>query len=297
MKVLLSGSTGLIGSSLASELKSKGWEIVRLVREGKSRDPSDIPWNPESGVFDPAQLKGISAVIHLAGEPIAGRWTSAKMDAIRDSRVLSTALLSRAIAAAEARPEIFLCASAVGYYGNRGAQILTEGSEQGTGFLPGVCQEWEAATHPASAAGVRVVNLRFGVVLSPKGGALKQMLPAFKFGVGGRLGPGDQYMSWIALEDAVAAIVFLLLADKQNGPVNITSPHPVTNAEFTRALGRAVDRPALLPVPGFALRLLFGQMADDALLASARVVPARLSDAGFKFKHAELGVALEQMLA
>jgi len=244
----------------------------------------------------PELVSGFDAVIHLTGESVAGRWTAVKKVRIRNSRVLSTTNLSNALAKSESPPKVFLCASAIGYYGNRGDEILTEESPSGAGFLPEVCREWEAATEPAAKADIRTVNLRTGIVLSRSGGALKQMLLPFRLGLGGRIGSGRQWWSWIHIEDFIAAVHHTLQNESVKGPVNMVSPGPVTNAEFTKTLARVLRRPAILPVPAFAARLALGQLADEALLAGARVEPKKLVESGFDFKFPDLGSALENLL-
>lgn len=269
--------------------------MIRLVR--RRRDTDTIYWNPSELTLDPADLEGFDIVVHLAGENLAsGRWTAARKKAIRDSRVQGTRLLANALASLSAKPKFFLCASAGGYYGDRGDTELSEDASRGDGFLADVVVDWEAASQPAVAAGIRTVCLRTGVVLARNGGALKKMLPVFRLGLGGRLGSGRQYMSWIALEDVIAAILFVMRQETLSGPVNAASPHPVTNAEFTRVLGRVLHRPAVLPVPAFALKLLFGEMAEQTVLAGARVVPRKLTDTGFAFQYPELEPALRAVL-
>jgi len=253
-------------------------------------------WDPQAGTIDLAPAGQIDAVVHLAGENIAQRWTPEAKARIRDSRVRGTELISRAVADLQPRPRVLLSSSAVGYYGNRGEELLTEERKPGAGFLAELCQQWEAATATAAQAGLRVAHLRLGVVLDPNGGALKKMLPAFRAGVAGRLGSGRQYMSWVTLGDAVRAIDFLLNNETLRGPFNIVAPTPARNSEFTRAMSRVLHRPAILPVPGFALRLLAGQMADEALLASARVLPHRLQQSGFLFADNDLEPALRKLL-
>ena len=240
----------------------------------------------------PEVVSGYDAVIHLSGESVAGRWTAAKKARIRESRVVSTKNLSEALVRYEKPPKTFLCASAIGYYGNRGDEVLTEPSPSGTGFLSDVCREWEAATHTAANAAIRTVNLRIGLVLSRNGGALQQMLLPFSLGLGGKIGSGRQWWSWIHIEDFVAAVHHILRDNSLGGPVNMTSPNPVTNAEFTRTLAKVLKRPAILPVPAFAARLAFGELADEALLASARVEPKTLITNGFEFKFPQLRSAL-----
>jgi uncharacterized protein len=258
----------------------------------------------------PELVSGFDAVIHLSGESVTGRWTEAKKNRIRQSRVASTQYLSQALANAEPRPSTFICASAIGYYGNRGDETLTEESPSGDGFLPEVCREWEAATKTANDAGIRTVNLRIGLVLSHEGGALKPMLFPFRLGLGGRIGNGRQWWSWIHITDLISAVHHILQnASNSNverqasppgqpisGPINMTSPNPVTNADFTRTLAGVLKRPAILPVPGFAARLAFGELADEGILASARVVPRKLLDSGFQFKYTDLIGALNDLL-
>ena len=294
MKVLITGSTGMIGSALVSSLIKEGHAVVRFLRVEPEAGSADKRWDPESGSLDPAALEGVEAAVHLAGDNIAeGRWTEKKKARIRDSRVTGTRLLCGALAALAAPPRVVVSASAVGIYGDRGEEVLTEESAPGTGFLADVGREWEAASE---AKGVRVVNLRFGVVLSPSGGALGKMLTPFRLCVGGRLGSGRQYMSWIALDDALGAIHHVLATDTLRGPVNAVAPRAVTNLEFTKTLGRVLGRPTIFPMPGFMARLLFGQMADEALLASTRAEPARLVASGFKFKYPGLEEALRHVL-
>jgi uncharacterized protein (TIGR01777 family) len=297
MKILVTGSTGLVGSVLLPFLRSKGHEVFRLVRSQAKVGPAEIYWNPEQGIDDTSRLEGLDAVVHLAGENISeGRWTEEKKARIRDSRVKGTSVLSNALASLAQPPRTLLSASAVGYYGDRGDEIVREESAPGSDFLARVCRDWEAATEQAAQKGIRVVHLRFGVIFTPKGGALSKILAPFKFGVGGRLGSGKQYMSWITLDDVVGVIDHALLNDTLIGPVNVVAPNPVTNYEFTKTLGRVLSRPTIFPVPAFAARLAFGEMADAALLASTRAEPARLKESGYVFKHPELESALRQML-
>lgn len=284
----------MIGSALVSSLIKEGHAVVRLLRVEPEAGSADKRWDPGSGSLDPAALEGVEAAVHLAGDNIAeGRWTDKKKARIRDSRVTGTRLLCGALAALAAPPRVVVTASAVGIYGDRGEEVLTEESAPGTGFLADVGREWEAASE---AKGVRVVNLRFGVVLSPSGGALGKMLTPFRLCVGGRLGSGRQYMSWIALDDALGAIHHALATDTLRGPVNAVAPRAVTNLEFTKTLGRVLGRPTIFPMPGFMARLLFGQMADELLLASTRAEPARLLASGFKFKYPGLEEALRHVL-
>jgi len=297
MKIIVSGASGLIGTALAKDWIAGGHEVVRLVRKTAPGMAGIACWNPGAGELDPCILDNADVVVHLSGENIAqGRWTAARKARILDSRIKSTECVVQALLRAPNPPKALLCASAIGYYGHRGEELLTETSGPGTGFLAEVCQAWEAATRPASDRGIRVVNLRFGMVLSGEGGALRAMLPAFKLGIGGVIGSGRQYMSWIAMDDLIGAIRFLLGDESLSGPVNMVSPHPVTNTEFTKTLGRLLHRPAIIPVPAFAVRLALGEMADALLLASQRVEPARLLDAGFSFQYPGLEAALKRFL-
>jgi uncharacterized protein (TIGR01777 family) len=297
MKILVSGSTGLVGTALVSSLTGAGHQVIRLVRSQPGPGEKDIYWDPATGTLDSNRLEGFDAVVHLAGESIAeGRWTAEKKARIRNSRVKGTQLLAAALAQRVQRPGTLICSSAIGYYGDRGAEILREDSRPGSGFLPDVCREWEAATKAAADSGIRVVNLRTGLVLSSAGGALPKMLPPFKLGVGGKLGTGRQYMSWISIDDLVGAIQHAFEKDSLSGPVNAVSPHPVTNLEFTKTLGRVLSRPTIFPVPAFAVRLMFGQMGEDLLLASARVEPARLAGSGYVFRYPVLEGALRHVL-
>ena len=301
MKIIVTGASGLIGSALVPTLVADGHQVTRLVRDtgGTTPPPAnvrDVLWNPACGELDAASVAGHDAAIHLAGENVAdARWTKEKKQRIRDSRVQGTSLLAATLARLDPAPRALLCASAIGYYGDRGNEQLTEASAPGTDFLAGVCQEWEAAADAARAVGMRVVSLRFGVVLSADGGALAKMLTPFKLGVGGKVGDGTQYLSWITLGDAVGAIRHALVNEDMSGAVNVVAPAPATNAEFTHALGHAVGRPTLLSVPAFALRLGFGEMAD-ALLSSARVEPAQLKATGYQFQHPTLDGALRSLL-
>ncbi|HUS18924.1 MAG TPA: TIGR01777 family oxidoreductase [Terriglobales bacterium] len=291
---LISGASGLIGKAVADSLTADGWMVKRLVRrQGFGAD--EIGWNPSRGV-DFKTLEGADAVIHLAGEPIFDIWTAEKKRRIHDSRVQGTLALSQALAHCERKPGVMICASAVGYYGDRGEELLTEDSSPGTGFLAQTCSEWEAAAQPAREAGIRLVHLRTSIVLSKHGGALQTMLPAFKFGVAGKLASGCQYFPWISLADAVAIVRFALREQKLTGPINVAAPEQVTNAEFTKTLAKVLHRPAFIAVPGLALKLLPGNMAQETILASARVVPQRLLEAGFKFTHPELEGALREEL-
>jgi len=294
-RILISGASGLIGAALVSVLESSGDEVFRLVRRAL-RNERELQWDPERAV-PPELVSGFNAVIHLSGESVAGRWTTAKKQRIRDSRVVSTANLANAIARAEKPPQTFICASAVGYYGNRGDEVLTEESVSGSGFLAEVSREWEAAASPAANAGARVVNIRIGIVLSRDGGGLKQMMLPFRLGLGGKIGSGRQWWSWIHIDDLVAAVVFILQNVEMHGPVNMVSPNPVTNAEFTWTLARVLHRPAILPVPAFAARIAFGEFAKEGLLSSAKVMPKGLLQTEFRFRYPELEEGLTQLLA
>jgi uncharacterized protein (TIGR01777 family) len=297
MKILITGSTGLVGSRLAESLKSKGHGIVRLVRSTPKDSATEVYWNPEQGTLNATELEGLDAVVHLAGENVAeGRWTDEKKRRIRESRIKGTTLLSETLAKLKQKPEVLVSASAVGFYGSRGDEILDEQSASGSDFLAGVCREWELATQPAASAGVRVVNLRFGVILSGEGGALPKMLFPFRMGVGGKLGSGQQYISWIAIDDAVGAIEHALTNNSLRGPVNVVAPMAVTNYEFTKTLGHVLSRPTIFPVPAFAARLVFGEMADATLLSSQRAEPVRLKESGYTFKFPELEGALKHVL-
>ena len=298
MRVAITGSTGLVGSEVVSALSAEGHEVVRLVRREPAPGEKAVRWNPAQGEVDAAGLEGFDAVLHLAGENVgSGRWTAARKTAIRDSRVNGTRLLCDALAGLARPPKTLVCASAIGYYGDRGGESLTEESSPGTGFLAGVSREWEAASASAARKGIRVVTLRIGVVLSSKGGALSRMLPLFRAGLGGVIGGGSQYLSWVALDELPFIVLHALQCADLVGPVNAVTPHPVTNREFTQALGNALSRPTPLPVPAFALRLAVGrEMADALLLASARVLPRRLEATGYRFRFPELGEALRHLL-
>lgn len=296
MKILVSGSTGLVGSALVPFLVSGGHEVVRLVRGQPQLGATEVPWDPQAGTIEAAKLEGLDAVVHLAGENIAGRWTAAKKARIRSSRVEGTRLLAETLARLKRPPKTLIGASAIGYYGHRGGEVLREDSPPGAGFLADVCREWEAAARPAAEKGLRVVPLRIGVVLSAAGGALARMLTPFKLGLGGRIGPGNQFMSWIAIDDLTGAIHHALTTESLRGPVNAVAPRPATNLEFTKTLGRVLGRPTIFPMPAFAARLAFGEMADELLLASARVEPAKLVSSGYRFRAPELEGALRHLL-
>jgi uncharacterized protein len=296
MKVLVSGSSGLIGSALVPFLARGGHTAVGLVRLKPQHGAAEVYWNPERGEVDTKGLEGFEGVVHLAGENIAGRWTAEKKTAIRESRVKGTRLLCQTLAQLERPPKVLVCASAVGYYGDRGDEVLREDSRSGSGFLAEVCREWEAAASPAIQKGIRVTELRIGLVLSAEGGALKSMLFPFKLGLGGKIGNGKQYMSWIAMDDLVRVISRALVDDTLHGPVNAVSPSPVTNLEFTKTLGRVLGRLTPFPMPAFAARLAFGEMGEALLLASQRVEPRRLRETGYAFRFPELEGALRDLL-
>ncbi|HTS56820.1 MAG TPA: TIGR01777 family oxidoreductase [Terriglobales bacterium] len=293
-KVLVSGSSGLVGSALLPRLAANGWPATRLIHRSPA-GPGQISWDP-SRPIPPESVSGFDAVIHLAGETIAERWTESKKQAIRDSRVLGTRNIAEALAQAAKPPALLVAASAIGYYGDRADEVLNEESAGGQGFLAEVCREWEAATQAAAKAGVRTVLARFGIVLSTSGGALAKMLPPFRLGMGGRVGSGGQWWSWVALDDVVGAIEHVMKTNALAGPVNVVSPSPVTNREFTNSLASALSRPAIFPMPAFAARLALGQMADELLLASQRVEPARLRGSGYRFRRPDLDAALAAIL-
>ena len=294
--VAVTGATGLIGASLVERLRAHGHTVRRLLRSSRAARPDDVMWDPARGALPPDALAGVDAVVHLAGEPVAHRWTDARKRAIRESRVRSTEQLAQAIRALDAKPRVFLSGSAVGYYGDRGDVPLDESSAPGRDFLARVCVEWEGAAAPIADAGVRLVQLRTGIVLSPKGGALERLLPIFRLGGGGRLGSGGQWMSWISLDDHLRAMEHALFAESLRGPANLVAPNPVTNAEFASTLGRVLARPALVPVPSFALELLYGEMARETLLAGQRVLPKALAASGFEFAETTLEGALRAEL-
>jgi len=296
MKVLISGSHGLVGKALTKSLTSDGHEVVRLVRR-KTSAASEIEWRPDEERIDTERLERLDVVVHLAGESIAsGRWTDEKKRAIRDSRVKGTSLLAGSLARALTPPSVFISASAIGYYGDRGDELLTETSRPGDDFLAGVCVEWENATRPAVEKGIRTVMARFGIILDENEGALSKMLTPFRMGIGGRVGDGKQWMSWVALDDVVNALKFAITDTSTQGPVNFVSPNPVTNGEFTKTLGRVLSRPTFFPVPEFGARLAFGEMADALLLSSQRVKPAVLEQKGFRFSWPTLQSALTNIL-
>jgi uncharacterized protein (TIGR01777 family) len=294
-RILVSGVSGPIGTALLPSLRTDGWSVVRLVRgtaAGASSDNAQIAWDP-AGAIAPEAVSGFDAVIHLAGESIFGRWTAAKKRKIRDSRVAGTLNLASALARAEKKPKVFVCGSAIGYYGNRGDEVLREENSAGAGFLAEVCREWEEAAAPAVRAGIRTAHLRTGIVLSSKGGALGAMLVPFKLGLGGRTGDGRQWMSWIDVGDMVGGILHILKNEEMRGPVNMVAPAPVTNAEFAKTLASVLGRPAIFPMPACAARLVFGEMGEELLLGSQKVEPGKLISSGYLFRYRELRPSLE----
>ncbi|MBN71953.1 MAG: TIGR01777 family protein [Gimesia sp.] len=299
MKVLISGSSGLVGSALCQRLEAEpDCEIVRLVRkQSPDTQQTSVVWNPAEGQLEPQAFDGVDVVVHLGGVNIAGkRWSPEVKQKIFNSRFQSTSLLASQLATLEQKPTVFLCASAVGFYGDRGEERLDESSPRGEGFLADVCQAWEQATLPAQDAGIRVVNMRFGMILDRKGGALGQMLTPFKMGVGGRLGSGKQYWSWIALPDVINALQFCLNLSELAGPVNFVAPDEVTNLEFTKTLGKVLSRPTCLPVPAWGVKTAFGEMGQELMLTSARVIPKKLNEAGFQFQYPQLEDAFRSVL-
>jgi uncharacterized protein (TIGR01777 family) len=294
--ILVTGATGLIGSRLTQALEVAGHTILKAVRRAAKND-REVRWVPERSEIEAAKLGGIDGVVHLAGANIAGqRWSDAYKQEIRESRVKGTRLIAETLAKLANKPRVFVCASAIGFYGDRGDEELAEDSSPGQGFLPAVCAAWENSCQAARDAGIRTVNTRIGVVLSKEGGALKSMLLPFKLGLGGVVGSGRQYLSWIAIDDVVRALQFSLAEESLSGPVNLVSPQAVTNREFTKTLGKAIGRPTIFPMPAFAARLAFGEMADELLLSSTRVLPQKLQAAGFSFAHPQLELTLRHML-
>jgi len=295
MRIAVSGASGLIGTALTAELAAAGDDVVRLVRR-EARSGAEVSWDPSSGL-DPATLTSIEAVVHLSGAPIAAkRWTPARKAELRASRITSTRTLATAMAAAAPLPRVLICGSAIGYYGDTGDLAVDESGQAGTGFLPDLVRDWEAAAEPAAAAGVRVACIRTGVVLAAEGGMLARLLPPFKLGLGAKIGSGSQYLSWISLTDEVRAIKFALDQNDISGPVNLTAPEPITNAEFTKALAKVLGRPSLFSLPSPVLSTALGELAGE-LLASARVVPARLVQAGFSFRDPDIRTALTTIVA
>ncbi len=297
MKVLITGASGLIGMALQEVFKEKGYEMLLASRK-EPKDATHIQWDMETGFADAEKLEGIDAVVHLAGENVSGlRWTEDKKKAIRDSRVLGTRNIVDAISKLKKKPSVFISSSAIGFYGERGDEEVTESSAAGDTFLAVVCKEWEAESRRAEDAGIRTVLLRTGIVLSKDGGALGTMLLPFKLGVGGVVGSGKQWMSWISLDDHIAVINFAIENENLRGAVNSVSPNPVTNHDFTKTLGEVLYRPTFLPLPEFAVSMVFGEMGDALLLASTKVLPKRLEEVGFEFKYADLKAALEHAVA
>lgn len=297
--VLMSGASGVLGKAIGAALRAKNLKVLSLVRRVPA-NANAMEWKPESGwISEPAALEGLDAAIHLSGANVAGRrWSRSFKREMVASRVTSTRVLAEALAGVRQKPAVLIAASAIGFYGDRGDQVLDEDAGRGSGFFPELCEAWERAADPARDAGIRVVHLRFGIVLSRGGGALAKMLPLFKAGLGGKLGNGRQWMSWVSEADAVGAALYALNAEGRganlSGAVNVVAPQAVTNGHFTHALGETLHRPTLLPVPAFALRLAFGEMADEALLASTRAIPAKLIEAGYRFRHPRLDDGLHE---
>lgn len=298
MRILIAGASGFVGTALRSFLEGKGHEVYVLVRhQPSSLQNREIRWNPSQYVIESSQLEGFDAFINLAGENIAeGRWTEKRKQQIHDSRINSTLLLCKTATQLNSPPKTIINASAVGFYGNQGDAVLDESSALGSGFLADVCKQWEEATHSAQEAGIRVVLLRFGAVMGMNGGILKKVVPPFKWGLGGRLGSGQQYMSWIAIDDLLQIIDFCLQNPQLSGPVNVVTPEPVTNLQFTKALGEVVSRPTVLPLPESMVRLIFGEMGDEMILSSARAVPRKLENAGYQFLYPNLRTALQKLI-
>ncbi|SFF98370.1 hypothetical protein SAMN04488025_11129 [Planifilum fulgidum] len=295
MRIVITGSTGLVGTRLAEFFQEEGRQVLRLVRKSGRGEPGTAYWQPETGEIDAEALEGADVLIHLAGKSINGRWTKRRKEEILLSRTRGTRLIAETLAALKRPPGVFLCASGIGTT-REGGREVDEKDSAGSGFLSGVIKEWEKATVPAKEAGIRVVNMRFGMVLSPRGGALKRMLPAYKLGLGGRLGHGRQWMSWVALEEIPHVVRFLIERDEVAGPVNVVSPNPVSNAEFIRALGGALRRPVAFPVPAFAVKLMFGEMGEELLLWGNRAIPKKLLEVGYSFRYPDLEKALREML-
>jgi hypothetical protein len=294
MRILVSGASGPIGAALLRALKTQGSAVTRLVRNSATGN-DQIVWDP-SRPLSPDSVSGFDAVIHLAGESIVGRWTDAKKRRILDSRSQGTGHLAEAVAKASQPPRVFISASAVGFYGNRGDEILSEDSASGEGFAAEICRQWEAATQPAAKAGIRTAQMRIGVVMSADGGALPKMLTPFRLGLGGRLGNGRQWWTWVSVRDVVGAIQHVLNHNSLSVPVNAVAPNPVTNAEFTRILASVLNRPAIFPIPAFAVRMIFGEMGEELFLGSQRVEPTKLAASGYQFQHPDLKNALKEIL-
>ncbi|HNB24282.1 MAG TPA: TIGR01777 family oxidoreductase [Candidatus Melainabacteria bacterium] len=296
MKIAITGASGLVGKKVTARLEAAGHQVVKLVRRVRNSD-NEFTWNPETDKIDAKAFEGVDSVIHLAGENIASkRWSSEQKMKIKQSRVNGTKLIAGALATLDNPPRALVSASAIGFYGDRGAEMLTEESKSGSGFLAHVCRDWEDATRVAESKGLRVVHARLGVVLSKEGGALKMMLPPFLMGAGGPLGNGKQYMSWIDLDDAAKAFIYLATESNLSGPVNLVAPNPETNADFTKKLAKVIHRPAFFPVPEFGVKTLFGEMGQELLLASNRVSATKLVNSGFKFDYPELESALKHEL-
>ncbi len=296
MRILISGSHGFIGSAVFESLQKGGHELLRLIRPTQIARSDEIFWEPVSQFINQNKLKNIDAVIHLAGENIFGRWNEKKKQAIYDSRVIGTDFLCKTLAGLNPKPKVLLCASAIGFYGNRGDAEMTESDSPGSSFLSQVCQDMETTTEFAAKAGIRVVNLRFGMVLGKEGGALAKMLPAFKMGMGGPLGDGQQWVSWISIADCLGVIDFAMANKKLSGPTNVTSPSPLRNKEFTQTIGKILHRPERVPVPKTMLHLMFGDFAEEALLSSTKALPEKLTLSGYKFQHPDLQSALNSIL-
>jgi uncharacterized protein (TIGR01777 family) len=298
LNILVSGASGLLGSALIPFLTARGHRVVTLVRRAPILEKEEIFWDPVAGYLDPKSVAEIDAIIHLAGENISqGRWTKRKKKRIMESRTKGTALVAETAVCLEPFPEVLVCASAIGYYGDRDDRLLVEGDTPGNDFVSKVCVEWEKATEPASQKGIRVVLMRFGIVLSPEGGALARLLWPFKMGLGGKLGPGNQYMSWVAIDDAVKVMDHVLSDGSLFGPVNVVSPNPVTNLEFTKILGKVLSRPTLLNISTPVIKLVFGEMGKELLLSSTRVEPKRLLETGYRFRFPDLGDTLLHLIA
>ncbi len=297
MRVIISGSSGLIGSALVAAFSSAGHEVARLVRD-QGTASGTVMWDPMGERMDSTPLEGFDAVVHLSGENLAeGRWTEAKKKRFWDSRVRSTSLLARTLASLQRRPRVMVCASGIGFYGDRGDEVLTEDSPAGTGFVADLCRAWEDAAAPATAAGIRVVHMRLGIVLAHCGGALAKMLTPFRLGLGGVIGNGRQYVGWIALEDVIGAVTHLIEKSQLAGAVNFVAPQEITNRQLTKTLGQVLHRPTVLAIPALAARLAFGEMAKELLLASERVMPRRLLDDGFIFQYPQLQGTLEHAIS
>ena len=297
MKIAITGTTGLVGSELVPFLQAGGHEVLKMVRNKAQSSPTQVYWNPDTGEIEANKLEGIDAMVHLAGDNVAdGNWTPAKKQRIKESRTKGTKLIADTLANLQNPPKTFVSASAIGYYGERGSQTLDETASAGEGFLTDVCKEWEAACKPAKDKGIRTVNMRVGIVLSPKGSALGKMLPIFQLGGGGILGNGKQYMSWIAIDDLIGALYHAINTPSLSGPVNATAPSPATNSEFTKVLGKVLWRPTIAPVPGFGVKMLFGEMGETLLLGSTRVLPKALIDSGYQFLFPDLEGALRHVL-